>query len=261
MRLSMICLNKILRRTGFIRYSLLMQRLYKQLFYIASFFVLGGFFAVGNISLAWSQCTSTPPPSGSTHTYTCEFSDQIPAKCGGLGQTDIGASDCNSPALCYICNEATTPKTTTNTKTATPCKDPRATRDSVTGICSCPTWETDVADKCTPCNAPGVCCGVKLNTSIPFIGSCIESNVDYLWGDETAVSGEQAFPTLIGSLTKIMVSVILIVSFILIVVAGVMIASGQVSEGKKMIINVAVGLALLGASWVILHLINPNFFG
>jgi hypothetical protein len=53
---------------------------------------------------------------------------------------------------------------------------------------------------------------------------------------------------LIGSLTKILISVILITSFILIVVAGVMIASGKPSEGKKMIINVAIGLALLGAS-------------
>jgi len=40
-----------------------------------------------------------------------------------------------------------------------------------------------------------------------------------------------------------------------------MIATGNPSEGKKMIIKVVIGIALLGASGVILRLINPNFFG
>jgi hypothetical protein len=40
-----------------------------------------------------------------------------------------------------------------------------------------------------------------------------------------------------------------------------MISIGKASEGKKMITNVIIGIALLGASGVILRLINPNFFG
>ena len=62
-------------------------------------------------------------------------------------------------------------------------------------------------------------------------------------------------------MTKILVTVILIISFVLIVVGGIMISIGKASEGKKMITNVIVGIALLGASGVILRLINPNFFG
>jgi len=53
----------------------------------------------------------------------------------------------------------------------------------------------------------------------------------------------------------------LIVSFVLIIVGGIMIATGNPSGGKKMIMKVVVGIALLGASGVILRLINPNFFG
>ena len=125
--------------------------------------------------------------------------------------------------------------------------------DPVTGICSCPKADDGMKEiaqdgACKRCDAPGVCCGVKLNTSIPFIGNCIESNTGYIGAGKTAVSATDAFPTLIGSLTKILISVILIVCFILIIVAGVMIASGKPADGKKMIMNVAIGLALLGAS-------------
>jgi hypothetical protein len=62
-------------------------------------------------------------------------------------------------------------------------------------------------------------------------------------------------------LVKILISVILVASFILIIVAGVMIATGDAKWGKDMIIKVAIWLAILWASGVILRLINPNFFG
>jgi hypothetical protein len=45
------------------------------------------------------------------------------------------------------------------------------------------------------------------------------------------------------------------------VMGGIMISIGKRPEGKKMITNVIVGIALLWASGVILRLINPNFFG
>ncbi len=103
-----------------------------------------------------------------------------------------------------------------------------------------------------------MCCGIKLNTSVPFIGNCIESK------KHNAVSGieeSQAFPILMSGLVQLLVTVILIVSFILIIVGGIMIATGNPSEGKKLILKVVTGIAILGASGVILRLVNPNFFG
>ena len=63
-----------------------------------------------------------------------------------------------------------------------------------------------------------------------------------------------------------MVTVILLVCFMAILVGGVMIsASGgsdsSAKKGKELIGKVIVAIALLGASGVILRLINPNFFG
>jgi hypothetical protein len=48
---------------------------------------------------------------------------------------------------------------------------------------------------------------------------------------------------------------------VLIIIWGIMISTGDPAWGKKLIIKVVMGIALLGASWVILRLINPNFFG
>ncbi len=126
---------------------------------------------------------------------------------------------------------------------------------------SCETNFKCISWTCTSCNTKWVCCGVKLNTSIPFIGNCIESNSGAVWvWEEAAAVWSKAFPVLMGSLTKILVTVILITSFVLIVIGGVMIATGDRDWGKKMIINVIIGIALLGSSGVILRLINPNFF-
>ena len=121
--------------------------------------------------------------------------------------------------------------------------------------CDCVEWFKQVGDKCLDCNLESVCCGVELNTKVPFIGKCIE---DESYG---GVSSEKAFPTLMWALTQILVTIILIVSFVLIIVGGIMIATGNPSWGKKMIMKVVIGIALLWASGVILRLINPNFFG
>lgn len=127
--------------------------------------------------------------------------------------------------------------------------------------CTCQEWYKQVDNKCKSCADKDVCCGVALNTWVPFIGKCIESKTGYVGGDETWVTSEDAFPVLMSSLTQILVTVILIVSLLLIIVGGIMIATGNPSGGKKMIINVVIGIALLWASGVILRLINPNFFG
>jgi len=142
----------------------------------------------------------------------------------------------------------------------TDCNHPRY--KTLAGTCACTWWFKRVWTVCEPCSKAGVCCGIQLNTSIPFIGNCIENNATDVWaGEEKSVTWTTAFPVLMWSLTKILVTVILIVSFILIIIGGIMIATGNPSWGRKMIINVVMGIALLGASWVILRLINPNFFG
>ncbi len=129
------------------------------------------------------------------------------------------------------------------------------------GICVCNDGYKNIDKVCKPCSDPGVCCWISLNTSIPFIGKCIEDNKTNQWSDETNVTWETAFPVLMWSLVKILVTVILILSFVLIIIGGIMIATGDAPWGKKMIIKVVIGIALLGASGVILRLINPNFFG
>ena len=57
----------------------------------------------------------------------------------------------------------------------------------------------------------------------------------------------------------------MIMSLLMIVIGGVLMTTGgreksNYSKGMDMIKKVAYGMALLGASGVILKLINPNFF-
>lgn len=113
------------------------------------------------------------------------------------------------------------------------------------------------------------CCEwILLSTNVPFIGQCIvykkksDTSRPVAW---LVVDEDSAFPILMWWLSKILVSIILLVSFMGILVGGIMIsASGGSDDGsknwKKLIGNVISALALLGASGVILHLINPNFF-
>lgn len=103
-----------------------------------------------------------------------------------------------------------------------------------------------------------ICNGIKLNTDFPFVGKCI--------GYETDGTNQiNVFPKMIRSLMKLTISIIMLMSFLIIVISGVMITSsgydgGNYKEGIENIKKVAIGLALLGASGVILKLINPNFF-
>ena len=94
------------------------------------------------------------------------------------------------------------------------------------------------------------CDWVKLNTCFPIIWNCIKSS------DATG-----AFPTMMGALSKIIVSLILVVCFILVIVGWIMWAADKPKEWKDLIKKVAITILLLWFSWVILRLINPNFFG
>ncbi|MFZ2151355.1 MAG: pilin [Candidatus Absconditicoccaceae bacterium] len=132
---------------------------------------------------------------------------------------------------------------------------------------TCGSGTTSNADhtKCI-CDSTQKCCGIQLNTVVPFIGDCIEMSNDESAGNTTRVNALNAFPILMGSLSKMLVTAILIFSFVMVVIGGVLITAGGIDpgnakKGKDIIGKVIVGLALLGASGIILRLINPNFFG
>ena len=97
------------------------------------------------------------------------------------------------------------------------------------------------------------CNWVKLNTNFPIIWDCI-------W-DDNGEDSTNAFPTMIWALTKIIISLILVVCFILIIVAWIMRAWDKPKEWKELLTKVAITILLLWFSSVILKLINPNFFG
>jgi hypothetical protein len=67
-----------------------------------------------------------------------------------------------------------------------------------------------------------------------------------------------------GGMARLLMSVILVGSFIAILAGGLMMASagftGKYEAGKDLIIKVLAGLALIGMSGAILNAVNPNFF-
>jgi hypothetical protein len=112
------------------------------------------------------------------------------------------------------------------------------------------------------CKAIG---GISLNTNVPFVGNCIALRGSSSW-NTTVVDPTTAFPVLVAGLTRIVMTIILIFCFMAIIVWGILMSMGGADEsqhkkGKDLIRHVFIALALLGASGVILRLINPNFFG
>ena len=99
-------------------------------------------------------------------------------------------------------------------------------------------------------DCPNWCCGIKLNTNFPIIWNCIES-----------ANATGAFPMMVWALTKIIMSLILVVCFIMIIVWWVLWAWDNPKKGQDIIKKVAITILLLWFSGVILRLINPNFFG
>ncbi len=105
----------------------------------------------------------------------------------------------------------------------------------------------------------GKCDWIQLNTNVPFIGDCLGD-----W-DEESTNENNAFPRLIWWMSKILVAFIIITSLIFLIAWGVLITMSwadqwSYSKWKDLIIRVFVGIFLLWASWVILYMINPNFF-
>lgn len=93
------------------------------------------------------------------------------------------------------------------------------------------------------------CDWIKLNTDFPIIWNCI-STKDTL----------SAFPTMMGAISKIVVSLILVVCFIFIIVAWIKRSSDDPKWAKDILKKVAITILVLWFSWAILRLINPNFF-
>ncbi len=101
------------------------------------------------------------------------------------------------------------------------------------------------------------CKWVKLNTNFPIIWNCIWDTADE--------NPTNAFPTMIWAITKIIMSLILVVCFIMVIYAGIQRASDNPWTRKSWwakwtLAKVAITILLLWFSWAILRLINPNFF-
>ena len=116
------------------------------------------------------------------------------------------------------------------------------------------------------CDPESECCGIQLNTVVPFIWDCIEMNPSSNGWDTTGVTSVTAFPILIQWLMKILMSAIMVFSFLMVIVAWLLMTTWAFSgwNFKKWINilkNVIVSLILLWCSWLILSLINPSFFG
>ena len=217
-----------------------------------------------------TYASSLRSADGVDHKFTCETNSTTNTVCPDKTQfCPWTGTSCNGAWMaCCICNQPLTPMPslpagqipTTPPWLVASCAGRANSHENSFGGCDCNTWYKNVNDVCQPCNKKWVCCGIQLNTSVPFIGKCIEDTTGNVGPDETGVTWNNAFPVLMSSLTQILVTIILILSFVLIVIGGIMIATGNPSWGKKLIIKVVIGIALLGASGVILRLINPNFF-
>ncbi len=108
---------------------------------------------------------------------------------------------------------------------------------------------------------------IYLNTDIPFIGQCILKRPT---GSEAVSTSnlpnlDTAFPRLVSGISRLLQSLILVLGFMAIVIAGFMMSAWGMSptakdKWKNILKWVVVALILLWASWIILNLINPNFF-
>ena len=131
----------------------------------------------------------------------------------------------------------------------------------------CSYWEkwSTWSCKCV-CDSSKKCCWIQLNTVVPFIGDCIEMNTDSSRWDTTSVTSVTAFPILAQWLMKILMSAIMVFSFLMVIIAWLSMTTwafgwSWFSKWKTILKNVIISLILLWCSWLILSLINPNFFG
>ena len=100
---------------------------------------------------------------------------------------------------------------------------------------------------------------IRLNTNVPFVWRCLYKTVD---GNDANLT--TWVPKLIQSLIRIVMTVVIVTWFLWILVWWFMITGAwafwTAEQWKKIIIWVIVWLVLLWASWIILSLVNPDFF-
>jgi hypothetical protein len=223
-----------------------------------------------------SYCKRSTNTESTRYDYTCPVAGKTQLKChiclcawtweDGKCQTDTPSSSqwvapawetvgWTPPAVGW-----TPPDTNTswapaeNNQTSASC--PSGINNSQGSCCKKPYYDVKLAgNRC--------CEWILLITNVPFIGQCIGTKTQ--WTNPSAwllVDQDAAFPVLMWWLSRLLVSIILLVSFAGIIIAWVMIAASWsgASNWKKLIWNIITALALLGASGVILRLINPNFF-
>lgn len=120
--------------------------------------------------------------------------------------------------------------------------------------------------------AGGAACDPKkdimLNISIPFIGRCIKKDpkAKQVYDDQWNSTVGNVFPKLMGGMIRLVMTAIYIIWFLGILVGWFMISASWLDPSYKqkwysLITMIIWWLILLGASWVILNLINPDFFG
>lgn len=133
---------------------------------------------------------------------------------------------------------------------------------------ACITWETKPNESHTRCicDPNYKCCWIQLNTVVPFIWDCIELDTNSSRWDTTSVNSVTAFPVLMQWLMKLLMSAIMVFSFLMVIVAWLMMTTWAFSNSsftkwKTILKNVIISLILLWCSWLILSLINPSFFG
>ncbi len=126
-------------------------------------------------------------------------------------------------------------------------------------------WKIDTLPVCEICDIKKCNCWVKLNTNVPFIGRCLmygnTNNVNQGGDGTTTVNSINAFPILMGAMMRLLVGVILIVCLWTLIVGGFMMTvPEQYEKGKGLVRKVVWTIAALWSLWLILYLINPNFF-
>ena len=102
---------------------------------------------------------------------------------------------------------------------------------------------------------------IMLNTNIPFVGRCIKKTATSWWSTTTLGN---AFPNLMWWLVRIVMSAVVVVWLLAVLVWWFMVAAEWAAGTKQKwldLIKLAVWwLILVWLSWIILNLINPNFF-
>lgn len=123
-------------------------------------------------------------------------------------------------------------------------------------------WNTDNEVQLNSANRACPKDDITLNIDFPFIGRCIKKSLDSDPNNTTIVN---VFPKLTWKLVRLVMTIIVIMWFLGILVGWFMIAwngaLGTKQQWRKLIITIVLWLILLGATWIILNMLNPEFFG